>query len=408
MERGSRQIFGGKIKLNVIIPVLIIILLLSLFTKQKKKEKIIISIFIIFLLGFVCDMGIDWTHYKEFYITIVPNVELKDIKFETALYERGYVILNYLFYILGFNYDMFIGSIRIACLYFIFSLLYKESGNYLYSLFFMIPTFLFGYTTEPVIRQLIAVVISYYALDNLIKKKKGRYFLFSLTSYLFHSSGIICFMYFIINYFKLNLKKSILGIIALEIGILNSKKILELLIVINSNFSKYLPYLNSIKKSSISLSKMSILLILIILYLIVLKSIKNIKLKKMVIYQNFMWIHIICIILETQLIFLYRFQSYFLLYVSIVLSFCRDTKIFSFKLKKSIILFLIGILNIIIFSYGNLKVESLKYKTIYYHNYIIKLIKNSFMIESKEKQMENLKKYKIEYFRIIAKERKKK
>lgn len=390
--------------MEIVVPILIVLLLLSLDLKKvnKKYEKLI-SITLVFVLSFTYDMGIDWTHYKDFYINIVSKVKFENITFETALYEKGYVVLNYIFYGLGFNYDIFMGILRGSCLYFIFRILYKNSENYLFSLVIITTSFLFSYSTEPVIRQFIAITFSCYALESLIKKKYILYVFYTLIAYQFHSSAIICFFYIFLCYMRFNLKKMIVISLILELVILNLEKILNFLISFNPNFFKYKMYINSIGKNPPSILGIITLFIIFILYVKPIASIKNIKTRRNKIYINFLYIYLIFVVLGRQLIFLSRFEGYFLMSVSIILSKYTEMKILNFKLGRNKLILLIGILNISLFTFGLLRTEGNRYKYLKYNNYIIKVLKNSFELESKENEMKNLEKYKVRYFRILKK-----
>ena len=64
---------------------------------------------IIFLFCFSYQMGIDWISYQDLYENIALKLTWDQIITQYIGSERGYVYIKYIFYNLGFNYELFIG-----------------------------------------------------------------------------------------------------------------------------------------------------------------------------------------------------------------------------------------------------------------------------------------------------------
>lgn len=385
--------------MNVVVPMLLIMFLLGSYEKVvTQKIKIIFTIIIVLILSFSYHMGGDWLHYKDFYQNIVPRVELKNIEFKVVQYEKLYIYLNYFFYNIGFNYDFFMGFLRSLCLIYICKLLIKHSANYFYSIIIIITGFLFDYLTEPIIRQLIAVVISYYAVEKLIKRKYFSYILLVLIAYNFHASAIICFIYFPLCYFRINLKSFFIILLGCEVIFFNLENVILFLIKINENFYKYIPYINEIKGNSLGITDIVFSMIKIILYLLPIKYLGNIKNRRNKIYINFIYIYMIISILQDQLIYLSRFASYFFLGVAIILVKYNKLKLGSINIKRERLISIIIGLNIFIFSYSHLNSETLRYKYYKNKNYLIKFIEDMF--KKDYKKINDIENYIREYKKL--------
>ena len=159
--------------------------------KEKRNWKRFIVFVVIFLLAFSYQMGTDWLNYQYFYDYDVPNIKLNNLfsNFQSMFSsEKGFVLLNILFYNLGFNYELFTGIVIGSCLFLILNFIEKKSDNFYFSFFLSIVMFLFGYSLEPVLRQLIALTliitgfkyieIFFYFLEKIKLNKKRAFLIF--------------------------------------------------------------------------------------------------------------------------------------------------------------------------------------------------------------------------------------
>ena len=99
-------------------------------TKKYKKINIFILGFIVFILSFNYQMGIDWTNYQRLYdIRIIPY-NFKDVFFNNPFHqEKGYILLNLIGKKIGINYEIFIGILLSFCIICILKIGEKRANN---------------------------------------------------------------------------------------------------------------------------------------------------------------------------------------------------------------------------------------------------------------------------------------
>ena len=109
------------------------------FFKNKKSNFLIFII--IFLFSFSYQMGSDWLSYQEWYENIFPKLEwnnfYKQIQGLEGL-EVGYVLLNLIFFHLGFSYEIFMGTVLSICSFIILKFIQKESKNHYLAFYFFL------------------------------------------------------------------------------------------------------------------------------------------------------------------------------------------------------------------------------------------------------------------------------
>ena len=102
-------------------------------------------------------MGTDWLSYQNYYENIFPNTSLENLLMKNARIERGYILLNVVFYNLGFNYEIFSGIVLSFCTYMILKYIQEKSQNkYIAFYIFFIYAF-YAALLEPLMRQVIAL-----------------------------------------------------------------------------------------------------------------------------------------------------------------------------------------------------------------------------------------------------------
>ena len=191
--------------------------------KEKRNWKRFIVFVVIFLLAFSYQMGTDWLNYQYFYDYDVPNIKLNNLfsNFQFMFSsEKGFVLLNILFYNLGFNYELFTGIVIGSCLFLILNFIEKKSDNFYFSFFLSIVMFLFGYSLEPVLRQLIALTLIITGFKYIEKRCFFKYLLIIILAVQFHLSAFIAIFFYFLEKIKLNKKRAFLIFIGIYILIL--------------------------------------------------------------------------------------------------------------------------------------------------------------------------------------------
>lgn len=67
------------------------------FFKNKKSNFLIFLIIVLFAFSY--KMGSDWLVYQDWYENVFSKLSLYDIFFQNIDVEKGYVFLNFLFFI---------------------------------------------------------------------------------------------------------------------------------------------------------------------------------------------------------------------------------------------------------------------------------------------------------------------
>lgn len=367
--------------------IIFILFLLSLNKKIVKNRKVKLLIFslLIFYFSFKYRMGGDWYNYQSFYEYQIPEIMLSDIIYKKIFFERGFVILNYIFYNLGFNYEFFQGTVLSICYYFILNYIYKKSDNYFYSIAFLLTTSFHHYVFEPFFRQLIAIAIFLYALEY-IEKNILKYFLFIFIAAQFHVSAYIFLGFYFIKYFRIDQKTFIYYLIPVYIFITFAPYLIENL----SFFSRYSKYIEredyfKLIPRTFSQEVKSVVSLFIRIYLITfsygLSKKKDSLIEKMAI--------IFCILsyFINRFPIAQRLQGYFLFSYVISMSSLETLCIYKYKIKQmaSILstILIILVSYILIKNVYNVERGIAKYRK--YNNYIILLLSGGIEEETQER-----------------------
>lgn len=294
---------------------------------KKNKSKFLIFL-LIFFFCFTYQMGTDWLSYQNYYENIFPNTSLENLLVKNARIERGYVLLNVIFYNLGFNYEIFSGIVLSFCTYIILKYMQEKSQNK-YIAFYIFFIYAFNAALlEPLMRQVIALTFFIISLKYLEKRKFSKYMFFIFLAAQFHRTAYLLLPLYFINYIKFSLKKVIIMIISFKL-LLNT--MIDLVIYI---FPKYIEYLTATryapKELSITTVVMSIYHILIIFYIY-----KNSNEKKNYIL-NLASIYIILYSIVVYFPIINRLNLYFAPFIGITLSYITDIYFFNEKISNSI------------------------------------------------------------------------
>ena len=296
------------------------------FFKNKKSNFLIFLIIILFAFSY--KMGSDWLVYQDWYENVFSKLSLYDIFFQNIDVEKGYVFLNFLFFHLGFSYELFMGMVLSICSFIILKFVQKESKNYYLAFyFFLINGFLVA-LLEPITRQLIALAFFIIAIKYIEESKVYKYIFTILIATQFHESAFLLLPLYFLKHIKFSLKK-------IFFITLSSKILLDIfLIVIFLILPKYGNYLNSEryapKAGSIKMY------IIYFYYIFVIFGVYKGSRKKGNYTLILTSLFIIIYFLATYFPIIKRFNIYFLPFMSITISNIGEISIFKTKVKNTI------------------------------------------------------------------------
>ena len=341
------------------------------FFKNKKSNFLIFLIIILFAFSY--KMGSDWLVYQDWYENVFSKLSLYDIFFQNIDVEKGYVFLNFLFFHLGFSYELFMGMVLSICSFIILKFVQKESKNYYLAFyFFLINGFLVA-LLEPITRQLIALAFFIIAIKYIEERKVYKYIFTILIATQFHESAFLLLPLYFLKHIKFSLKK-------IFFITLSSKILLDIfLIVIFFILPKYGNYLNSEryapKAGSIKMY------IIYFYYIFVIFGVYKGSRKKGNYTLILTSLFIIIYFLATYFPIIKRFNVYFLPFMSITISNIGEISILKRKVKNSIkkpFLILFTFLFFTIMFYKNYYLDDLnRFRYLDYKNYFIELSKEN-------------------------------
>lgn len=200
----------------------------------KRKDFFFFSFFLIFIFQAIrYNYGNDYISYKE----IFEEINESDL-FETR-YEIGWIILNKLFYYLGFQSLIAFISLFISYVYYKFIIHFLQPNYYWLGFFLFIfdPNNLLINITA--IRQSIAIAFFLLSIISLNDRKIISSFILLLIATFFHTSSLIIFPILLIIFFLTRL--------------FNNRKIYKFILLpfyvsffyITNNFKEYIFLLNT-------------------------------------------------------------------------------------------------------------------------------------------------------------------
>lgn len=355
--------------MNYGVILLAIALIFAIIGKQTRVKNSFLIISTTLFLGFSYNMGGDWRSYKVFYEESIPKLSVSSLM--NVSFEKGYILLNYTFNKLYFNYEFFQGIILISCIYTILKLLEKKAKNFYVAFVYIFIQLLFPYSTEPILRQFISVTLIILSFKYIEEKKFFKYLFLIFLAFNFHKSSIIGIFFYFFNYLNFRSKKKIILSVILVILIsFNTKFILESVINIIPFLRKYSVYLSD-EKYSTSLLGSLYLIIIICIYLGIIIYTQYEKRYK--IYLNLAIVGILFGIYATHFFILIRLNSYFSFPIAIAISNIDRIK-FDLKLKK-ICIFLVIFIQIFIKYYTTSQNVENRKRYYYYQNYLIEILR---------------------------------
>ena len=369
--------------------------------KEKRKWKKFIIFMIIFLFAFSYQMGTDWLNYQRFYEYDVPNINLTNF-FSNSQFvfssEKGFVLLNIIFYKLGFNYEIFTGIVIGSSLFLILNFIEKKSDNFYFSFFLSIVMFLFGYSLEPVLRQLIALALIVTGFKYIEEGNFIKYLLIIILAVQFHLSAFIAIFIYFLEKIKLNKKRSFLIFIGAYILILF---LFNIFLELSYIFPKLLKYEHYFFSNHYGLARSRTILgelyhiIIILIYGYVIFYSYDFSPRKKNYLKNMALFYIIIYYFNNMIPILYRVLDYFIVgfIVSLAsLKFIRLPNGKIIKLKNRQISYIIIIFFYLLFSLyfwkESYSTQLNRYRYGEYKNYFIEMIKGTLKSDFYEKSEE--------------------
>ena len=359
--------------MNYGVILLIIALIFAIIGKENRVKNSFLIISTTLFLGFSYNMGGDWRAYKIFYEEAIPKLSINNLS--EIRFEKGYIILNYLFNELGINYEIFQGIVLMFCIFITLKLVEKKSKNFYIAFVYIFIYFLFSYSAEPILRQFIAITLIIIGFKYIEERKILKYLIWVFLAFQFHKSAIIGILFYLSNYLNFkSMKRILIFIILAFILSFNINNILDLIIKLIPFLKIYSGYLKNEIYSSIvqrSLIGNLYLIITVCIYFAIIMYTKYEK--KYKIYLNLAILGIIFEIFANRFFILVRFNSYFVFPIAIVISNIDRLK-FNLKIKKFCIFFIL-FFQIFTKYYTTLRNENSKKRYYYYQNYLIEVFK---------------------------------
>lgn len=359
--------------MNYGVILLIIALIFAIIGKENRVKNSFLIISTTLFLGFSYNMGGDWRAYKIFYEEAIPKLSINNLS--EIRFEKGYIILNYLFNELGINYEIFQGIVLMFCIFITLKLVEKKSKNFYIAFVYIFIYFLFSYSAEPILRQFIAITLIIIGFKYIEERKILKYLIWVFLAFQFHKSAIIGILFYLSNYLNFkSMKRILICIILAFILSFNINNILDLIIKLIPFLKIYSGYLKNEIYSSIvqrSLIGNLYLIITVCIYFAIIMYTKYEK--KYRIYLNLAILGIIFEIFANRFFILVRFNSYFVFPIAIAISNIDRLK-FNLKIKKFCIFFIL-FFQIFTKYYTTLRNENSKKRYYYYQNYLIEVFK---------------------------------
>lgn len=166
---------------------LCVVLALSSFSNSRLLCKFNTFLIFIFLSG-AYSYGYDWIRYREYYEFVFSPYD-----YSTWLYEPGFSMILLITKSLSLDYQW---AVVLTSLILCFNI-YKYSIskiNINFCLLFVFSVFGFMEFAEQ-IRQGVAISFILLAVNFLINKNKGKFYLYVFYASMFHASAIICLLF---------------------------------------------------------------------------------------------------------------------------------------------------------------------------------------------------------------------
>ena len=174
---------------------LLIILALIEVLKRHKKISLITGSLLALMAGFRFSTGYDFESYKRFYEGISG---IEDVFNGTFDAESGYLLINFIFKTIGFNFYFFVLFFSILSIGLLTYFLYTHTSFPTLFLVYYYARFFFLLDMGQ-IRSSLACIILLYAIPYIGKKKPVQFLGLVLMASLFHISALFFVFGYLFN-----------------------------------------------------------------------------------------------------------------------------------------------------------------------------------------------------------------
>jgi hypothetical protein len=360
----------------IIYIILPLICFLFYFDTWLKKESVLKSLFLIFLVIFLCSgymTGTDWRMYEDIYNTIGWH-DLKNYSI-----EKGFYILILLFKSIKIDFWVFLITIK-TIIFFVFLHLSKvfNISKWLY-LGLSFPFFMYLFIDNP-LRNLIAIAIFILSIKYLINNKPIKYILLIILAAQFHISALMLLLIYPIK--NMNLSSSTLVILYLTFFIIFSSqtiliyllyKILMFSPFLFGRLNSYLTRINDFEVSGSIISLRSIILLGVFFLMIYYrkKIVSNFNLGWLVFLLSMVYLVSFRLGLSFQV--LTRLTYYFFFFYLFIIILLGNT------IKRVLLRSLFWMMFVLITLYSSFSLATVDYRYVPYSNYIIHAVSGNLL-----------------------------
>jgi transmembrane protein EpsG len=186
--------------------------------KMKGYYSFIVTLLLILMAGFRGEnIGRDTDQYTLLF-NMIKKYNSLEVAFNSTTMERGYVILEYYIYQLGFDHQFFFMICAILTLAPIGYVFNKYSKNPWIAFFLFITFPIYTTIGYSAVRQGVAIGMVMMAFHYSQKEKLLKYLLFMLLAIAFHTTAIVFLPIFWLKKIKISKKVIIFTLVAMISG----------------------------------------------------------------------------------------------------------------------------------------------------------------------------------------------
>lgn len=332
---------------------LIILIILMIVSKVRLKighvnirfENIVffLSFVMLFVIGAArSGIGTDYKTYIQAF-----DLFTKGIYPWWLNYEPGFIFLNWSLARITNNSQWLILITSFLVLIIFFKTCKKNSTDVIFSIF-LFYTLYFYFTSFNIIRQSIAVLLTFYAIDNIIKDDiKGYLKKILIASFCFHSTALIMVPFYFIAKKRVKLYIFIVGAVLSTVLVFLYDYIMAGFVYMFPKYESYINYASSGAKLNIIFLFINLIILLFIRNFRIDKNDKK-TIKVFNIYTNACSIGLMFSLMSPLNIIFSRIALYFYIYSTISIPCCL---VFFVRKERVIVKICIGVLALFMFTY---------------------------------------------------------
>lgn len=310
----------GDVVMLVYSLVLCLILVVFIYSKIKKSVmgnqntsygSTLIFLSLWFIAGLRYAVGTDYNTYKWYF----DNIHF--FGFEFPHFERGYYFINYIVSLFTDN-SQYLFLVTSFLIIFLFHITLKNfSVSYALSIFLFV-TIAFYYESLNVIRQYLAVAITFFSIRYIINKNFKKFLLTVVLASFFHTTAIILVPFYWISRIKI---RNISYFSILVITTVFSFFTTNIVGLVSKFIPKFAYYINYYREGASANTVTMILLAILIFSLLYKKKLNEIDINSNI-YINLMFFGLLFVILSRDNIIFYRAALYFYVFILILIPIC--------------------------------------------------------------------------------------